>query len=381
MDLKENQSHMILSRRELLAAGMAISVASLVESCGSVRDEELVESDPLLFALKIGLTAPNPHNTQAWKVRLISSTEAELYVDEKRLLPETDPPNRQIHIGQGTFIEHFVLGAAAAGFTASVKLFPLGAYGATEIGKKPVARLTLAKDAAKTSELYDAIALRITNRSEYSGPDITAAEFDRLKSLVGPVAGRLDMRTGNGGSLADLFVKAFAVETNTLATNEESRLWFRFNDSEIEEYRDGISLRGNGVSGIKYQIASRFVMENDKAYWNAPETKQYSIDAFRNQATSAKGLVMIVTPKNGPVDWVQAGRAYARLQLAATAVGLASHPMSQILQEYEEMRSLREEFEREVGVTGSEKVQMIARLGRSDYFFRAPRRDLASFLV
>lgn len=381
MNARENQSHTILSRRELLAASMAISVASLVESCGSVRDEELVESDPMLFALKIGLTAPNPHNTQAWKIRLISATEAELYVDERRLLPATDPASRQIHIGQGTFIEHFSLGAAAAGFTAGVKLFPLGPYGAAEIGRKPIARFTLAKGSVQTDALYEAIKIRITNRSEYSGPDVTAAEFERLKSIVGPVAGRLDMRTGDGGALADLFVKAFAVETNTLATNEESRLWFRFNDSEIDKYRDGISLRGNGVSGLKYQIASRFVMENDKAYWNAPETKQYSIDAFRNQATSAKGIVMIVTPRNGPVDWVQAGRAYARLQLAATAMGLASHPMSQILQEYEEMRSLREEFEREVGVTGSEKVQMIARLGRSDYFFRAPRRALTSFFV
>src|SRR5690606_10936487 len=146
--------------------------------------------------------------------------------DEKRLLPETDPPNRQIHIGQGTFIEHFVLGAAAAGFTASVKLFPLGPYGAAEIGRKPVAKLTLTKDAAKTIELYDAIALRITIRIEYSGPDCTVSEFERLKSLVSPVAGRLDTRTGNGGALDDLFVKACAVETNTLATNEGSRLWF-----------------------------------------------------------------------------------------------------------------------------------------------------------
>ena len=127
---------------------------------------------------------------------MIPSTEAGLYVDEKRMLPETDPPNRQIHIGQGTFIEHIVLGAATAGFAADVKLFPLGTYSATEIGRKPVSRLTLTEDAVKTCGLYEAIALRITNRSEYSESDITAAEFDRLKSLVGPVAGRLDTRTG-----------------------------------------------------------------------------------------------------------------------------------------------------------------------------------------
>jgi hypothetical protein len=59
---------------------------------------------PILKAISTGITAPNPHNVQPWKVKIINPTEMLLFVDEKRLLPVTDPPTRQIHIGQGTFL-------------------------------------------------------------------------------------------------------------------------------------------------------------------------------------------------------------------------------------------------------------------------------------
>ena len=59
---------------------------------------------PALKAIALGVNAPNPHNTQAWKFRLHSDTTFTLYVDESRLLPATDPTTRQIHIGCGCFL-------------------------------------------------------------------------------------------------------------------------------------------------------------------------------------------------------------------------------------------------------------------------------------
>ncbi|HNL02610.1 MAG TPA: hypothetical protein PKJ30_15975, partial [Leptospiraceae bacterium] len=68
-------------------------------------------SDPILIAINVGITAPNSHNTQPWKFRIISPLEMILYVDEKRILPVTDPPVRQVHISQGTFLELLSIGA------------------------------------------------------------------------------------------------------------------------------------------------------------------------------------------------------------------------------------------------------------------------------
>ncbi len=49
-------------------------------------------SIPVMKAITYGLTAPSPHNTQAWFIDTLSNSEMLLYV--KHLIPETDPPAR-----------------------------------------------------------------------------------------------------------------------------------------------------------------------------------------------------------------------------------------------------------------------------------------------
>jgi hypothetical protein len=67
----------------------------------------------------------------------VSDVEAVLYVDERRLLPATDPPARQIHIGCGRFIETLAAGASTMGYTTAVENFPEGLHGLEEVGRKP----------------------------------------------------------------------------------------------------------------------------------------------------------------------------------------------------------------------------------------------------
>ncbi len=98
---------------------------------------------PIMRGAGYGILAPNPHNTQAWRIRPVSATQLLLYVDERRLLPETDPPARQIHIGCGCFIETLAVGMSAHGYATSVDYLPEGSHGRAEAGRKPVARITL----------------------------------------------------------------------------------------------------------------------------------------------------------------------------------------------------------------------------------------------
>ncbi|MDP6702801.1 MAG: twin-arginine translocation pathway signal protein, partial [Candidatus Latescibacteria bacterium] len=58
-------------------------------------------SDPRLQALSYAILAPNPHNRQPWLVDLREHDELTLYSDPDRVLPETDPFQRQIVIGLG----------------------------------------------------------------------------------------------------------------------------------------------------------------------------------------------------------------------------------------------------------------------------------------
>ena len=81
---------------------------------------------PIDKAIAFGCNAPNPHNTQAWKLRNASDLQTVLYVDEARVLPATDPLTRQIHVGCGCFIETLSVGATSMGFETTVESFPEG---------------------------------------------------------------------------------------------------------------------------------------------------------------------------------------------------------------------------------------------------------------
>lgn len=62
----------------------------------TVKDNTLWE-DIIEFAR----WAPTPHNTQPVRLKPLNGTEAELYYDNSRALPEGDPPARFAHAAIG----------------------------------------------------------------------------------------------------------------------------------------------------------------------------------------------------------------------------------------------------------------------------------------
>lgn len=109
---------------------------------------------------------------------------------------------------------------------------------------------------------------------------------------------------------------------------------------------------------------------------------------FDGHSRSAMGFAWLATPGNSRALQIEAGRAYVRLQLAATQLDLGVHPMSQALQEFAEMAPHLGRVHRLlVGkpapkTTGDETVQMFCRLGYAPQPVSAtPRRPLARFLL
>jgi hypothetical protein len=229
-------------------------------------------NNPVMKAISYGLTAPSPHNTQSWFIDTLSDTEMLLYV--KHLLPETDPPARQIHMGAGCFIELVAIGMSKEGYRTEVDYFPQGDYEVKpfEIAKKPVAKITLAKDDRQTKDiLYDFIYQRGTNRRPYKGKMISQEEFGQMTALIGPhhselvfIAGKEQMQP-----YLNIFSQAMEIETRTKATNEETRQMFRFNEKERAEKKDGISIPQMGYSGMIEKIAEKSLNDGDSLTWHS----------------------------------------------------------------------------------------------------------------
>ena len=128
----------MISRRALLITGGAsvlvlgggaaglMAMSNIDEVREPWRAAEAGFGDVRLNALAYAILAPNPHNRQPWQIELKGDDAMTLYCDLNRLLPETDPPNRQITIGLGAFLELLRQASAEQGYRAEIDPFPEG---------------------------------------------------------------------------------------------------------------------------------------------------------------------------------------------------------------------------------------------------------------
>jgi hypothetical protein len=356
----------------------------------STRDQSAKRPDvtrlatPIDEAIAYGCNAPNPHNTQAWKLRNTSDLQTVLYVDKTRLLPMTDPISRQIHIGCGCFIETLLLGASTMGFETAVEILPEGPYDLNEVGMRPVARITLTPAETQPDELSDYLYARQTNRRpSHGGAPVSDLQFADIARCVQEsdvqVIGINDRARME--PLLAIFDRAMTLECHTRRLWEESRVWSRFNERERAAKRDGMSLPQAGNVGPTLRLQEWYLKHGDIRRWNSKLSINAYLKGFRAGLASAEGLLMLKTATNTQEDWIKAGRAYARASLAAARLGLQMHPYSQVLQELPEMTELQRQFNDLMGVAGEEKMQMAVRLGNGPTPYYSYRRSEESLVT
>jgi hypothetical protein len=322
--------------------------------------------------LSYALLAPNPHNRQPWLVELQDEDELTLYCDLDRRLPETDPFDRQIVIGCGSFLELLALAAASEGYRAEITPFPEGGP-APRLDARPVAHVRLVANGAQPDPAFDHVLTRRTNRNNYEAREV-AADL-RVQLAAAGSTGSFTLKTAGEGDLAaklrDLTWRAHEREMLTHHTLKESVDLMRIGNAEIERYRDGISLDGQMIAFASMAgMISREALLDPKS-----EAFKMGMDQYREMAASARSFAWLTGPEGRTAE-IDAGRAYARFALKAAELGLAVHPWSQSLQEFREMRPLYDEVHGLIG--GGERVHMLVRIGYAAPDVTAPRRGLGA---
>lgn len=379
------------SRRDfirVLGTGVTIGAAgTMLGGCWDMPDRAVEGwagpaanlEDIRVRALAFAILAPNPHNKQAWSVDISRDGEILLHVDRSRLLPETDPFSRQIMIGQGTFLELLALATAAQGHRAAITLFPEGAFGAEAIDARPVARVQITRDdSVRRDPLFDQVLKRRTNREAFADRPLSA---EHAAEMTAAFTGRrvrltLGRDTEQVADLRRIVEEAWDIEIMTPRTLKESIDVTRIGATEIGRHRDGISVTGfmPWFGKTVGMITPASMQEHGSMGF------RIALEMGRTQARSAAAFAWLTTVGNDRVAQVETGRAYARLHLQATALGIAFHPMSQALQEYPEVQTTQRKLREALPVSPSETVQMLVRLGYAEAPGPSPRRPLQTFL-
>jgi len=327
-------------------------------------------------ALSWAILAPNPHNRQPWLVELEGRNALTLRVDLERRLPETDPFDRQITIGCGAFLEILALAAARDGYRAEVEAFPEGQDMAT-LDRRPVARVRFVEGEGTPDPLFAFVLDRRSNKDVYDSRDVPSDALARL-AQAGRGFGVSASTVGNdavAAKLRDLTWRAHVAEVTTPRTLQESIDLTRIGAAEVAANPDGIALEGPAIeAGRLLGLVSR-----EKLADPGSVVFRQGLDLYREKAMSARAFGWLSNENRSRTDQIDAGRAYARVNLEATRLGLGIHPWSQSLQEYDEMRELHREVHDLVG--RGERVQMLFRIGHAPNVGPAPRRRLEHHLA
>lgn len=375
---------MVFSRR-MVIAGAGITTLALVGGAGFWRVTRRPQTalqpwildakppaDVRMDAFRHAILAPNPHNRQPWLIRLEGDDSAILSCDLARRLPNTDPYDRQITIGFGTFIELARIAAAERGVRIEIEPFPEGESQQT-LDARPVARLRFVKDTTVAKDpLFASIVQRRTNREL----------FDAKRLLPEALAARISKDETHSidteliSSVKAITVAAMTIEITTPRTWGESVDLLRIGADEVDANPDGLVLAGPMMEALK------LIGVLDRPALADPSTMVFKTGLEMQQEIcgSIPALLWITTPTNTRLDQLEAGRRYVRANLRATSQGVAMHPLSQSLQEYPEMTAKFGEIHQILGVKQSERLQMLARMGYAPLVEPSPRWPLETHL-
>jgi len=284
-------------------------------------------ADGVKRPLRAAILAASPHDTQPWFFEVGGDAIA-VFADRARNLGAFDPFRREMHLGLGAAIENLVLAARACGLAADVA----PTHGTLSLSPDAtpvlVARVAFAPAPVARDALFDAIPHRHTNRGPYRADQSIGAEsLRRLADLCTDDEVRVVFVTDGHarGELGALIVEATDRIINDPQMAADSARWMRQDWRAITAHRDGLTTDAIGLPPLITAAAKLL-----------PDLNVKSVDRGWLSWTSDVEIptapvlgILLVRNRLDMGAAIQAGRAWQRLHLAATAEGLAAHPLNQ----------------------------------------------------
>jgi nitroreductase len=285
-----------------------------------------------LALVRAAILAASPHNTQPWLFK-ITPASIELSIDTGRNVGALDPYLREEHIGIGCALENLMLAAAANGYQAAATLYPgkLTTIPA-QPGPQLLARVDLAAGNRVESVLYDAIPRRHTNRGAFLPQNPIPAPFiDALGRLPGDDPDVRIFLFTDGADRKKIAEISSAANGEIYADPEvirASHRWIRTRWSDVQKYRDGLTIDAFGLSPVDTDIAKMMTVGMlQRAASRSPK------NGYSDLMLSAPLIgILAVRDRYDRQDCLRAGRIWQRAHLFATAGGVAARPCNEAVE-------------------------------------------------
>jgi nitroreductase len=340
-------------------------------------DESQPAGGGALGMVSAAVLAANAHNAQPWHFR-VTTDRIDLFADTSRGLGTMDPLGREMQISLGCALENLVLSGPANGQAPRVSLLP------DPSDSTHIARVTMAPTRQTPSPLFAAIPRRHTSRGAYdTARPVTQGQLDALGALVDFPGVELVWFTGAAdkrrfGDLTSRATEAIIADPQQAA---DDFAWYRTDWDEIQAKKDGITIDPSGKSLLIRDLAKVL-----------PVSRQQNNDGWLSGTrdtqipTAAAFGALVVRESLDPVARLQAGRAWQRMHLSASAGGLGMQPLCQVPERIDRERSagLPADFSSAMAelLPSSQHAIMTFRIGypTSDAL-RSPRRPAAAVMV
>lgn len=298
--------------------------------------DEVIDRGTLYSGLELACRAPSVHNTQPWAWR-VADHSIQLHADLQRWLPATDPDGRDLVVSCGAALHHLVVALAAAGVRTTVHRMP------NPDEPDHLASVEVSHGRGTDEEVATSTALerRRSDRRPYRGWPVPSTITDTLREAAEERGALLRVvRRGGDRNRVLAAVQAAATAQATRPGYEaELALWSGGTADE-----DGVPAANlTRTSGGPHTLRRRFAageLEGDEADLDGAE------------------LLVIGTSSDDRLAQLRAGEALSAVLLAATRAGLATCPLSQVLEVSASRRALRDTV-----LGGTLEPQVLVRLG------------------
>lgn len=282
------------------------------------------------FLLRYAILAPSSHNSQPWRFR-IEGRAVHVAADESRWLRAADPDKRELFVSLGCAVENLVVAAERFGFD------PVVSYPDGEADCVVTVTMDGGAPAPRSAAPFDELTARHTSHERFDGEPLAAAARERIVAAVDGDRVTIHLVEGEAKRVVgELQAEADRLQMRDRAYRKELGHW--------------IGLGALGHSWLLARVGEAVVSHLDIGDREAAKNSTL--------VESAPVLGVLTTDADNPAARVEAGRAFERVALRASAAGVAVHPMSQSL----ERPALRARLAAELDLDGA-TPQHLFRLG------------------